>query len=80
KARHEITHNRFFKSLKELKSALANFFGKFANPNEEIASLCRFDFGKKQHSASKQLWIGMEHKLARKNMAQKSIDKVLIPI
>lgn len=80
KARYEITHNRFFKNLKELKSALANFFGKFIRPNEEIASLCQFDFTKKRHSASKQLWIGMEHKLFRKNMAQKSVDEVLVPI
>ena len=80
KVRHEITHNRFFKDLKELKSALANFFRKFIEPNDEIASLCQFDFTKERHSASKQLWVGMKHKLSRKNMAQKSIDEVLVPI
>lgn len=80
KARHEITHNRFFRSLAELKSALANFFGKFIAPNEEIASLCQFNFAKKYHSYEKQLWVGMEHKLFRKNMAKKAVDAVLVPI
>ena len=80
KARHEVTHNRFFKNLSELKSTLANFFGKFTEANEEIASLCRFDFTKKKHSSAKQLWVGMKHKLFRRNMSQKSIDAVLIPI
>lgn len=80
KTRHEITHNRFFKNLKDLKSALANFFGKFTDPNEEIASLCKFDFTKEQNSSAKQLWVGMEYKLFRKNMSQKSVDAILVPI
>ena len=80
KARREITHNRFFKNLGDLKAALANFFGKFVGPNEEITSLCHFDFTKKQHSSEKQLWVGMEYKLFRKNMAQKSIDTILVTI
>ena len=80
KARYEITHNRFFKNLRDLKSALANFFRKFIEPNDEIVSLCQFDFTKDRHSASKQLWVGMEHKLFRKNMVQSSIDEVLVPI
>ena len=80
KARYEITHNRFFKNLKDLRSALASFFRKFIEPNDEIVSLCRFDFTKERHSASKHLWVGIGYKLCRKNMAQKSIDEVLVPI
>lgn len=80
KARHEVTHNRFFKCLADLKAALASFFSKFIAPNEEIASLCRFDFSKKQHSYAKQIWVGMKHNLFRKNMAQKSVEAILVPI
>ncbi len=80
KARHEITHNRFFKNLSELKSALANYFGKFIHPNQEVSSLCRFDFMKAHRSSEKQLWVGMEHKLFRRNMSQKSVDAVLVPL
>jgi transposase len=80
KARHEITHNRFFRSLPDLRAALANFFGKFVEPNEEIASLCRFNFEKDQHSSDKQLWIGMEYKLFRKNMAKRSVEAIIGPI
>ena len=80
KARREVTHNRFFKNLDELKSALASFFGKFITPNEEISTLCQFNFTKKVHSSAKQIWVGMEHKLFRKNMSRQSVDAVLVPI
>lgn len=80
KARYEITHNRFFKSLVDLRNALANFFGKFTDPNEEIASLCQFNFNKDHHSSAKQIWVGMTHKLFRKNMAKKSVDSIIVPI
>lgn len=80
KARREVTHNRFFKSLFELKAALANFFAKFVVPNEEIASLCQFNFRKKAHSRFKQVWVGMEHALFRKNASQKTVESFLVPI
>ena len=80
KARREVTHNRFFKNLGDLKAALANFFGKFVGSNEEVASLCQFDFTKKNHSSEKQLWVGMEYMLFRKNMAQKTVDAILVPL
>ena len=80
KARHEITHNRFFRTLDDLKASLAAFFGKFIDPNEEISSLCQFNFTKKQHSSDKQLWVGMQHKLFSGNMTKKYIDSILVPI
>ena len=80
KARKEVTHNRFFRSLSDLKAALAAFFGKFTEANDEISSLCQFNFTKEIHSAAKQVWVGMKHSLFRKNMAKKAVDAIIVPI
>jgi transposase len=45
KTRREITHNRYFKNVNELKTKLDNYFDGFKEPNEELKSLCSFKHG-----------------------------------
>lgn len=42
KTRRNVTHNRYFGTLKEMKKELYVFWNKFSEPNEELAKLCAF--------------------------------------
>ena len=44
KTRREVTHNRYFKNVTELKTKLDNYFDDFKEPNEELRSLCSFKY------------------------------------
>ena len=44
--RREVTHNRFFATMDDERRELEAWFGELAAPNEKLASLCTFDFGK----------------------------------
>lgn len=42
KARREVTHNRFFPSIGELKQKLVPYFEHFINQNNTLRQLCSF--------------------------------------
>ena len=42
KTRRERTHNKYFSSLEDLGENLDEYFATFAEPNEELKSLCSF--------------------------------------
>lgn len=42
KTRREVTHNRFFASVTDLKNKLIPYFKRFSRPNEFLRSLCSF--------------------------------------
>lgn len=42
KTRREITHNRYFKDIDELKNNLDDYFKGFEEPNDQLRSLCSF--------------------------------------
>ena len=42
KTRRGVTHNRYFSTLKEMANELFDFWGRFSEPNEELAKLCAF--------------------------------------
>lgn len=42
KTRRERTHNKYFSSLENLTENLDEYFATFAEPNEELKSLCSF--------------------------------------
>lgn len=42
KTRRNVTHNRYFSSLKDMKKELFNFWNRFIEPNEELAMLCAY--------------------------------------
>ena len=44
KTRREATHNRYFKNKAELESKLDTYYGKFRAPNQELSSLCSFNY------------------------------------
>lgn len=57
--RREITHNRYFPSIDLLEKTLDEWFGKFKSASEKIASLCTFNFFKKNKTPKKRLYVGM---------------------
>ena len=44
KTRREVTHNRYFKSVEELSSAVDDYFKGFRCANSELSSLCSFKY------------------------------------
>lgn len=44
KTRREVTHNRYFKTVNELKEKLDTYFENFKGSNEELKSLCSFKY------------------------------------
>lgn len=42
KTRRGVTHNRYFSTLKEMANELFDIWGRFSEPNEELAKLCAF--------------------------------------
>ena len=40
--RREVTHNKFFKTLKHLRTALMDYFAKYSKPNEKFKRLTNF--------------------------------------
>ena len=40
--RREVTHNRFFATLEDVREALDGYFARFAMPNEKFKTLCSF--------------------------------------
>ena len=42
--RRNVTHNRHFPSLEDLRSAISNFLKKFTNPNETLKNLFDFEY------------------------------------
>lgn len=44
KARREVTHNRYFKSLDDLAYSLFSYFATFKSGSEMLSSLCKFSW------------------------------------
>lgn len=42
KTRRNVTHNRYFENIEELKTKLFKYWGQFCIPNEELAKLGKF--------------------------------------
>ncbi|MBO6297578.1 MAG: transposase [Lachnospiraceae bacterium] len=44
KTRRETTHNRYFPRLSDIISTQGEYFASFFLPNDELRSLCSFDY------------------------------------
>ncbi len=42
KTRRNVTHNRYFKNINELKEKLTTYWKQFDEPNEELQNLCAY--------------------------------------
>ena len=42
KTRRNVTHNKYFKDITEMKQELVSYWEQFSNPNEELSRLSAF--------------------------------------
>ena len=83
KTRREVTHNKYFPRLPILENELDCYFRKFTRNNDELASLCTFDFNKANKSPKRavrvRINVGTFHAMKISSKHKKCTCTALVP-